>query len=454
MNVTRIAVRNIWRQKKRSILLGGAIAFGVMIIVLIGSFTRGITNTASANFTDIFGGHVFITGQELTESGRLVSVVRERDVLEPILRSLEDRIEKRHVRSRTTAEIIFGSRSTALLVEGIDWRDEPELIGGLRLVAGEITEDFGYRSLALPASAAEELGVEAGETVLARTSTVTGQQTVAEFEIRAIIDDESAFGFGISSGYADRYYLNEIIGISPEDYQALNLSLRDPTQAGAATQVITEELARLGKIEEPSTQEEGMIAGMRERMGAMQAIMGAGGMFASSVEEAARWEGTRFLVLNIDDMMESVNSMVSILNTVAYVIFAVLLVITMVGLLNTFRMILIERTREIGTMRAMGMQRTEVRKIFLAEALALALGGAAAGLVVSLALSGGLGLIRFATDSPLQLFLSGDRFTFPVVPGNILVTLAIISAVTLASAYLPARRAARMDPAVALRTHY
>jgi putative ABC transport system permease protein len=340
------------------------------------------------------------------------------------------------------------------LVEGIDWANEPALIDGLRLVSGRITKDFNPRGLAIPATTADELGVAVGETVLARTSTVTGQQTVAEFEICAIIDDDTVFGFGISSGYADRLYLNSILGIAADQYQTLTIVLKDPRQATPTSEYVLEELARLGRTEPESDEEEGGLAGMMAQMGAMRSMMGGSGLFATSIEESDRWDGTRFFVLSIDDMMASITSMVNILNAVSYGIFGVLILITMVGLLNTFRMILIERTREIGTMRAIGMQRKDVRNIFLAEALVLALGGAVIGLAISLALSGLLGLIQLSTDSPLQLFLSASRFSFPIVLSNIAAAFFIISGVTLASAYLPARKAAKMDPAVALRTSY
>ena len=452
MNVTRIAVRNIARQKKRSILLGGAIAFGVMIITLIGSFSRGLADTASSNFTDILGGHLYVTGQELTATGGQVSVIRERAVLEETLALIDDDILDRSIRSRAFAEVIFGSTTARISIEGVSWADEPELIAGLHLVAGEVCADLDAHSLVLPASTAEELGIEIGESVLVRTSTVTGQQNVAEFQVCAISDDDSAFAF--SFAYADHRYLNEIIGIGPEEYQVLNITLADPTMADSATEILMTRLASLGKTEPESDEEETGMAAMRSRMMAMGSLMGGSSMFGGKIEEADRWEGTRFNVLNINDMMESVTAMVNVLNTVGYVIFAILMVITMVGLLNTFRMILIERTQEIGTMRAMGMQRGEVRNIFLTEAMVLAIGGAVLGMLIAVGLSGIIGLIPLSSESPLQIFLSDGSFSFPIVPASLVATFVIISAVTIASAYLPARKAAKLDPAVALRTTY
>ncbi len=451
MNVLRIAVRNVTRQKKRSILLGGAIAFGVMIITLIGSFTQGITNTASAKFTDMLGGQIYITGQELTATGATVSVIRDRSVIEDAIARTGIQIAERTVRTRTMGEIIFGSKTTMTSLEGVDWIDEPNLVDKLDVIKGSVSQEMSERALVIPAYTAEELGVEVGETVLIRTSTVTGQQNVAEFEIQAVTRQDSMFSF--SAAYADRAYLNGLIGLGPADYQILNIALRDPLKADEATNVLLTYLRSIGRAE-PEQEDEQGAKGMHARMTRMMSLFGGSSLFSSRVDEADRWQGTRFSVLNINDMMESVNSMVSVLNTVSYVIFIVLLVITMVGLLNTFRMVLIERTNEIGMMRAIGMQRKEVRNIFLSEALTLALGGTVAGLVIAFILSGVLSVIPISSDTPLQFFLMDNSFVFPVVPAKIVLTLLIISLVTLTAAYFPARKAAKLDPAVALRAVY
>lgn len=451
MNVTRIAVRNITRQKKRSILLGGAIAFGVMIITLIGSFSRGIAETASATFTDILGGQIYITGEELTGSGAIVSVVSDGEIIDEALDHIDDSIVERTYRSRSMAEVIFGSKSSLTSIEGVDWADEPDLVESISIVSGDIAQAMEPNALVLPKYTADDVGVEVGETVLVRTSTVTGQQNVGEFYIAAISSADSMFSF--ASTYASRSYLNTIIGLDSEDYQVLNVALEHPNLAGPATDQLLDYLRSIGRSE-PEEEEQAGIDGMMSRMENMASLMGGAAFFSGRVDEADRWEGTRFNVLNINDMMAQVTAMVNVLNTVSYVIFVVLMLITMIGLLNTFRMVLIERTQEIGTMRAIGMQRHEVRNIFLSEALVLALAGAVSGLLVAFGLSGILSVIPISTESPLQFFLSNGTFTFPVVPAGIISTLVIISVVTLASAYLPARKAAKLDPAVALRTTY
>ncbi len=451
MNVQKIAMRNITRQKKRSVLLGGAIAFGVMIIMLIGSFTRGVTNTASENFTDMLGGQIYITGSELTATGGQVSVIRNTAVLDEALAATGTRIVNKTYRSRTIGEIIFGSKSTAVSIEGVDWADEPDLVESLDFVEGNVAAGTKADAIILPESTTSDIGVDVGETVLVRTSTVTGQQNVAEFTLAAITKSDSMLDF--SSAYTGKSFLNNLIGLNEDNFQVLNISLGNPAAADTVTDELVNYLRGRGKME-PEKEEEDGIAGMRSRMMGMASLMGGSAMFSSKVEEGERWGGTRFNILNISDMMEGVTSMVNVLNTISYVIFFVLILITMVGLLNTFRMVLIERTEEIGTMRAIGMQRKEVRNIFLTEALVLALSGALVGIIAATLLSALLGMVPIPTGSPLQFLLSDGTFSFPFVLPNVLMTLIIITLATLAAAYLPARKAARLDPAVALRSTY
>ena len=130
------------------------------------------------------------------------------------------------------------------------------------------------------------------------------------------------------------------------------------------------------------------------------------------------------------------------------------MIITMVGLINTFRMVLIERTKEIGTMRAIGMHRGSVRSIFLLEALYLSLFGAAAGILLSFTTTIITGLIRFTSDSALGLFLHNGRLQFITSPGSVIRVVIMLAVMTLLAVYLPARKAAKLRVVDALRAQY
>jgi putative ABC transport system permease protein len=111
----------------------------------------------------------------------------------------------------------------------------------------------------------------------------------------------------------------------------------------------------------------------------------------------------------------------------------------------TLTMSVAERTRLYGTMRALGATRAQVRRVVYAEALAIGAVGTALGLVLGIGVAAGL---RLATDRLLSLFgASGLTLT----PWVFAVAAAVGVGVSLLSALVPARRAARIEPAAAVR---
>ena len=446
MNISKISMRNITRQKKRSFLLGGAIAFGIFIIITIGSFTTGMTETLKENFTSIMGGHIYILGTETLESGRIVQVIGDTEDLERAISTVDDLVEEYHVRSQVRmGEIIFGSKSTTLQVSGIDWRKEQLLKNTLTIADGTLDDIESAGSLLIPEKVADKLGVIPGETVLIRMDTVTGQKNVGEFTVAAIIQEQESFSF-ISAAYTEMGYLNELIGLEPDEYQYLNLHLKDIERMDVAADRLVSELEKTSLVDTGDGEDE--EEGQDRRHG----MMFGGGMSGVAADEP--WEGTKFSITNLNDIMEPVLQLVNILNIVSMVLFIILMLITMVGLINTFRMVLIERTKEIGTMRAIGMHRGSVRSIFLLEALYLSFFGAAAGILLSFSTTIIAGLIRFTSDSPLGLFLHNGRLQFITSPGSVIQVVVMLAVMTLISVYLPARKAAKLKVVDALRAQY
>ena len=434
----RIAFRNTGRQKKRTVLLAGAIAFGVLVVTLLNGFTGGVSRNITRTVTDLIGGHVYVSGTELTDSRLIVNVIRDTDggsSLQAAVDQVAEQIDMTNRRSRTLATLIFGSKQTNLLLDGVDWDDEPSFFPSLSLIDGALPGPEERSALILPISAAERLRAEAGDQILARLGTVTGQQNVGEFVLAATVEDTGIGGF--SSGFVRLDYLGELIGTAAEEYQMLHLYLRDPRRSGQVAEAL-----RAGLPTAPETDED---------QGG-----GGGGLSFGGVRRLADdddpWEGTRYGVTTIDDVMAETSTLFRVLNTVSLSVFLILLTITMVGVVNTFRMVLLERIQEIGTMRAVGMQRGAVRSIFLMEATFIGLIGAVAGLALAAVAMVILGQVELQTDSPLQFFLDDGRLTFAVPPLTMVANVAILVVLSLGAAAIPARRAARLDPAAALRS--
>jgi putative ABC transport system permease protein len=115
----------------------------------------------------------------------------------------------------------------------------------------------------------------------------------------------------------------------------------------------------------------------------------------------------------------------------------------LLGIVNTLTMSVLERTREIGVLRALGASRWRVRRTMAGESLLIALAGTLSGLAAGLM----IGVIwvlgmRETTFAGISLHL----------PVTTIATITVLGvAIGVVAAIVPARRAARLDPLAALR---
>jgi putative ABC transport system permease protein len=439
MKLFKIAYRNVSRQKRRSNLLSLAIAFGVMMIVLVNSLTQGLIKTTEKNFESALGGHIYLTGEVLLDSGKLANQIADPQVLDAVLPQFSEVIAESQKRSSITGNFIFRSKSTNGILYGVHWDQEKSLVESMEILEGSLDRIGEEGTIVLPQEAAKDLGVVLNEEILISFTTVTGQANVGEFTIVAITKD--TLGLGFTAAYADIGYVNKLVGLDADEYQSYNLVLKDINQIDPISKEIEDAIVLQGSTLKPKPDEGDSI----------MSSGGMAGMMFSSDENEEVWEGTRFNVGNLNDYMDMVGQIVSILNGIALGVFFIMLLITMVGLMNTFRMIMIERTREIGTMRAIGMLKKDISKLFLLEGLILALRGVVFGIAAELVVGTIIKMIRFADGSRFAIILNQGHIAVPVVFSNLVMITAIIVVITLLAVWSPARKAARLQPADALR---
>jgi len=149
--------------------------------------------------------------------------------------------------------------------------------------------------------------------------------------------------------------------------------------------------------------------------------------------------------VSLKDQEEFANEFKANVNQLLFLIYALLglaIIIAVLGIINTLALSVIERTREVGLLRAVGMSRRQLRRMVRLESIAIAVLGAVLGVVMGVVF--GVVLQRAIADQGL------DVLSVPYVRLAVFVLIAAI--VGVLAALLPARRAARLDVLRAITT--
>ncbi len=431
-----IAFRNLSRQKKRSVLLGSAIAFGVMIVTLINGFAGAFSENVSENFSNLMAGHIFISGTEKGANDKDLSVIRDDSALTEAAGASGLSVRYVTRRSSFSGTLIFEGKKLRTNVDGAELEKETFLRERLLLKDGSWDNMSKSNSLILSEKIAEKLNVDVGDRMLVQMETVNGQNNVGEFVLAGISYD--AGFFGQMTSYANLSYVNELIGLAQGEYQTMGIMLDGLKYTETSAASIYKSLSSSVQLFE---------RGATDENGEQTPFMA---MLRTQNKET--WQGVKYRLFTINEVLAQIEQIVVALDTTAAIILVVLFIIIMVGITNTFSMVMFERIGEIGTMRALGVQRGGVRSMFLYEAVFLALGGAVAGILLALLVMAGISLINFGMDSPAFIIMQNGHLSFYLPPLKALGNIVIIALLTLVAVASPAIKAARLTPAEALRT--
>jgi ABC-type lipoprotein release transport system permease subunit len=170
------------------------------------------------------------------------------------------------------------------------------------------------------------------------------------------------------------------------------------------------------------------------------------------LNEAFRRKGTNATAFTWEEMGGPFIGGMLVTRFIATIMNFVMGVIVAAGVLNTVLMATFERTREMGTMRAMGARKQDVLSVFLSEGFLLGLFGAALG--------AGLGAltILFFSQYGIPAFSEAQKYTyggdrlFPILQlADVVKPPVIMLAVSVLAALIPSLAAARQRPAESLR---
>jgi putative ABC transport system permease protein len=168
---------------------------------------------------------------------------------------------------------------------------------------------------------------------------------------------------------------------------------------------------------------------------------------ADRAEAALKAEGSRVSAITSGDITDVIDEMLSYINIFLGGLAAISLVVGGVGVMNTMFTSVLERTKDIGVMKAVGAKNRHILAIFLVESGLIGLFGGVVGTVAGLGLSA---VVCWALNTFANM-PGGVSFPFVASPGLIAVTLLGAFAIGAVSGLWPARRGARMPVVDALR---
>lgn len=202
----------------------------------------------------------------------------------------------------------------------------------------------------------------------------------------------------------------------------------DDTEVASEVNLPLEELAKVGVLRQDTS----------------ISILLEPGADSSTVRDAIDEAATSVPIVGVYDKEEFSDQIREQVNQLLYMIYGLLalaIVIAVIGIVNTLGLSVIERTREIGLLRAVGMSRAKLRRMIMLESVTIAVLGAVLGMALGLL----IGVL-------LQRVLKDDLTSLGLPFGQLLLFLVIAIVVGVLAAVVPAVRAARLNVLEAIAT--
>ncbi len=478
----RIAFRNLLEHKAKSLIIGILLALGVVILVVGNSFmdtaAKGVKDTFISNYT----GNIFISGKAKSPISLFgVQSVGQMDSTpvipdyNKVLAKLESENGVKLSTGQVTGYALFSPKNSDnqgfAMLFGIDPASYFKTFDGFTVLEGRLLEP-GEDGIMMTRTYLDRMKKDQGwEPKLGDTLLLTGMSKVG-FKIRSVTlvgivrtkNDSDATSF-ISWVNVDtaRILQGYTLGNDEEtpvtaDQKALLSASNEDALFGAPTVIeksttTTASAAAVSKTpaapRPKSVVDQGawnfIIARTDTEVAAAKAIADMNAYFTKEGidAQAADWK------VAAGPFAQSID-VIRIVFNIAIIIVAIVAVIIM---MNTLVISVIERTGEIGTMRALGAPKAFVRKMFLTETLAIAVVFGLVGLLLSFGVIAAIQAAHIqAGNGFLEILFAGKVLNLAVNPGSVVMSLVLVTLVAVIAHLYPVSLALKVEPVRAMQT--
>jgi len=398
----RIALRNVLRSPRRTILSLVIISLGTGMLFAVSGFVSFITDGITESTLEQYGNLQIADTDLWDRSDERESTLLDADRLERISAELDaiPEIIGYSTHLSFTSQIQKGSESSLLFGNGID--PERRVLGGYEIDSGVDLQPGDRGKIVVGRLLADNLDIQLGDYVTLLIATVSGSFNTGRLQVVGIFRGSEEF---IESQFA---------------YVPI-----ETAQMLLGTRSVDKLVVQLNDLESTDS----VVA----QLGAVLADSGLDVEAKPWYELASQYEQT-------------VGMFTFILGAVSLGIF----VLVFFSILEVLTMSFMERTREVGTLRAIGTKRKQVFRLFLTEGVLLGFIGGILGIFV------GIGLSLLVNHSGIGWTPPGNLEEVPILvklaPVSAITPLVIALLSTLISAVFPALHSARLQVVEALRS--
>lgn len=413
MILFKLAWRNLWRNQKRSWISICAISTALITLMVLSGILEGMSVQMLRNGTELYQGHVQIHHQEYLPGRNMYDWIGERKPydLESFLESLVEveGVEASAPRVYGFGLISTGENTNVAQLFGLDPKREPEVTRLLHSsIEGDVLGLLPEKNVVVGKLLARIIGVEPGDEVAIVTQAADGTTGNDLYRVSGLISS----------------------GLTSMDRSLVIMHWRDLQELLALEKWQAHEMAIL-------------VGNPRQAEMAATRINNLPDLPDQAVAES--WE----------EILPQLKEYIEMARSSGWILVVCVGIFAGFGILNTMMMAVFERTREIGTVNALGMSPLQILALFLLESFFLSLLGVGIGFVSGLLIlshltSNGIDLSAWVMD----MSFAGSHidpvmevvWTWNEYLNSVLSLILVVILATL----LPALRAARMKPVDAL----
>jgi ABC-type lipoprotein release transport system permease subunit len=437
LQILLIAFRNLMAHRRRTLLLGGAIAGVTAVLIILMSVTNGMKATMLESATTLMSGHLNVGGFYKVTAGQSAPVVTGYPQLIETLKKEVPELDYVSQRGRGWARLVSDTGSIQVGIGGIDVESEPGFRKVIQVRQGRLDDLKEPGTILIFEEQAKKLEVRVGDTMTISAPTMRGTNNTLDVRVVAI-----AANVGMMSSwntFVPSKSLRDLYQLRDDSTGAIYLYLKDMNSM-------------------PEHRQREQLHAVQQRL--REKLSAAGYTLMDNdprafwmkfeVVNRESWTGQKLDITTWEDEISFVRWVVQALSVLTFFMGFVLLIIIAVGIMNTLWIAIRERTREIGTLRAIGMQRRRVLVMFLTEALMLSLAATLAGAAFASALCLLINAQQLRAPEVVQVMLLTEHWFLKVEPGSVTFAVTLITLCAMVVSLVPSYLAARMKPVTAM----